>query len=279
MKPAGPIETAHLFAPLHAELVRLLRGLRPHDWERPTVAGRWRVRDVAAHLLDTQLRRLSAQRDGHALPAPGTPIASDRDLAAHLNALNAEWILAARRLSPRVLIELLEATAPALAALFSSLPPHGPAIFPVSWAGESHSENWLDVGREYTERWHHQAQIRDAVGAPALDRRDLLLPVLELSLYALPVAFRDAPVTEGSAVVVEIAGDAGGVWTLRREAGAWKLWRGDAGAALLRARMDADAAWRLFFNALTAEQARSRISVEGDPVLADRLLAARGVVV
>ena len=131
MEPLSFLYTAGLFPPLHHELIDLLRGLSPADWERPTVAGRWRVRDVAAHLLDTQLRRLSLQRDGHAL-APGTPIGSERDLAAHLNALNAEWIAAARRLSPRVLIEMLEATAPALTALLSSLAPEGPAIFPVS---------------------------------------------------------------------------------------------------------------------------------------------------
>src|SRR5213082_3892646 len=53
------IDTRHLFAPLHAELMSLLRGLSAEDWEKPTVAKAWRVRDVAAHLLDTQLRRLS----------------------------------------------------------------------------------------------------------------------------------------------------------------------------------------------------------------------------
>ena len=47
-----------------------------------------------------------------------------------------------------------------------TLPSHGRAIFSVAWAGESESENWFDVARDYTERWHHQQQIRDAVGRP-----------------------------------------------------------------------------------------------------------------
>jgi uncharacterized protein (TIGR03083 family) len=278
VEPAGPIPTAHLFAPLHAALTELLRVLSPEDWDRPTVAGRWSVRDVAAHLLDTQLRRLSAQRDGHAV-LPARPIESDRDLAAHLHALNADWVAAARRLSPRILVELLDATAPALASLFASLPLHGPAIFAVSWAGQTASENWMDVGREYTERWHHQAQIRDAVGAPALDGREFLHPVLELSLYGLPVAFRDTPAGGGTSVVVEVGGEAGGVWTLRRETGGWKLWRGEAPGAAMRASMDPDTAWRLFFNALPAAAARSRVRLEGDAVLAGKLLEARGVVI
>jgi uncharacterized protein (TIGR03083 family) len=73
MMALEPIRTAPLFAPLHAELVTLLRGLDRADWERPTLAGDWKVRDVAAHLLDGDLRTLSARRDAH-LPAPDREI-------------------------------------------------------------------------------------------------------------------------------------------------------------------------------------------------------------
>ncbi len=47
------IDTRPLFRPLTREIVSLERRLAPADWERPTIAGRWRVRDVATHLLDT----------------------------------------------------------------------------------------------------------------------------------------------------------------------------------------------------------------------------------
>src|SRR5947207_11333397 len=117
MQTLRPIDTRYLFAPLHAELMSLLRGLAPDDWNRPTVARAWRVRDVAAHLLETQLRRLSAQRDGHRL----TP---DRPLIDFLNDLNATWVAAARRFSPRVIAELLEATGPTFVAFIESLPLH-----------------------------------------------------------------------------------------------------------------------------------------------------------
>ena len=278
MEPAGPIETASLLLPLHRELVALLRGLSPEDWERPTIAGKWRVRDIAAHLLDSSLRRLSVQRDGHAL-RPDGPIEGYRDLVAYLNALNADWVRVASRFSPRVLVELLEVSGPAVAELLSSLPPGGRAIFSVAWAGEETSENWLDVGREYTEWWHHQAQIRDAVGAPALSGRRFLHPVLELSLYAVPVALGGTSAKEGAAVVVEIAGEAGGTWSLLSSGEAWKLWRGAAEKPALTARLDADAAWRLFFNALSPEEARASIALEGDESLAARFLETRGVMV
>ena len=133
MQPLQPIDTRHLFAPLHAELMALLRALAPDDWNRPTIARAWRVRDVAAHLLETQLRRLSGQRDGHRLPP-------DRPLIDYLNDLNATWVAAARRFSPRVIVDLLEATGPTFAAFMESLPLHDRAPFGVAWAkGEARS--------------------------------------------------------------------------------------------------------------------------------------------
>ena len=52
MEPLTPIYTAGLFQPLHAKLLALLRGLGTADWDRPTIAGAWRVKDVAGHLLE-----------------------------------------------------------------------------------------------------------------------------------------------------------------------------------------------------------------------------------
>jgi hypothetical protein len=49
-----------------------------------------------------------------------------------------------------------------------TLNPNDKAIFSVAWAGESESENWFDVAREYTEKWHHQMQIRLALNKPIL---------------------------------------------------------------------------------------------------------------
>src|SRR5262245_53885765 len=101
--PPGPLLTAHLFPALDAQLIELLRSLTPADWERQTIARAWTVKDVAAHLLDTQLRKLSFGRDGYT-PSPPPAIASDRDLVALINRLNADGVTVYRRLSPTVLI-------------------------------------------------------------------------------------------------------------------------------------------------------------------------------
>src|SRR5688500_2881766 len=99
-------ETAHLFLPLQRELVALLRALPEADWSRPTVARGWAVRDVAAHLLDTDLRRLSAHRDAHRARLKES--GGYAEIVAFINRLNAEWVEVARRFSPRVLTDLLE---------------------------------------------------------------------------------------------------------------------------------------------------------------------------
>jgi uncharacterized protein (TIGR03083 family) len=270
-------ETASLFLPLQRELVALLRGLPEADWSRPTVARGWTVKDVAAHLLDTDLRRLSAQRDAHRPSA--AKLGSYEEIVAFINRLNAAWVEVARRFSPRVLTDLLEWTGPQVSELFASLAPDEEAAIPVAWAGEGRSANWMDVGREYTEKWHHQAQIRDAVGAPALDSRRWLGPVLQLSMYALPHAFRDAKAVEGSALSVNIAGEAGGDWHILRVRGGWELREGARADAAARVRLDADTAWRLFFNALGREESASRVETEGDERLCETFLGVRSVMV
>lgn len=286
LQPIAPIETVHLMPGLHAELIALLQRLTPEEWQRPTLARGWRVRDVAAHLLDTQCRRLSAQRDGHRPPA-GAPIESYGDLVGLINRLNAQWLEAAARLSPRLITEMLAMVGPQVAEALATLDPHAPSSISVAWAGESVSANWFDIGREYTEWWHHQAQIREAVGAPPLNGRRWLHPFLDLSLRGLPHAYRDAEAPAGATVALAIAGDAGGSWCLRRRtasdpaaaASPWELLQGDPTEPLARIRLDADDAWRLLFNALDADQARRAVRVEGDVRLGEPLLSARSVMV
>jgi hypothetical protein len=58
-----PIVCAPLLRKVDEQLIDLLSALAPHEWDLQTVAPLWKVRDVAAHLLDTALRKLSLVRD------------------------------------------------------------------------------------------------------------------------------------------------------------------------------------------------------------------------
>jgi uncharacterized protein (TIGR03083 family) len=259
--------------------VTLLRGLPAGHWDLPTIAGQWLVRDVVAHLLDSTLRRLAWHRDGMTPPAPPRAITSERDFVGFINELNAQWVASAKRLSPRVLTDLYERASGDAADWFETLPLDAPALFPVSWAGEDASAGWFDVGREFTELWHHQAQIRLAVGAAGPDDPRFLAAVLDVAVRGLPHAFRDVPADAGDAVVLDIEGASGGCWTLSREATRWTLSRGEADAPVARVRLSDEAAWQLLFNALSAEAAADAVHVEGRAALGRAFLRARSVIV
>jgi len=279
LEQVPPTDTRRFFRPVATELTTLLRALPADAWDRPTVAGTWRVREVIAHLVDVSMRRVSLHRDRHTPPAPPQPPRTEREFVAFINGLNGQWIDAARRISPRMLTDLYEFVAAALADFTESFPDDGPALFPVSWAGDERSDGWFDLGREFTEQWHHQAQVRDAVAAPPLRDPAWLHAVLLIALRGLPHAFRESRVETGRTLTIEITGTAGGVWTLKRDAGGWTLWAGQENGESARVTMSDDTAWRLLFNALSPENAESLVERSGDPVVFAPLLRARSVIV
>src|SRR5258707_2632837 len=122
IEPLKPILTAHLFPKLDGMLIELLRSLAPEDWEKQTVSPKWKVKDVAAHLLDTPLRGISIGRDSYVAESPR--IDSPADLAGFINRLNEEGVSLYRRLSPGVLISLMEVATNLLAEDRAARGPH-----------------------------------------------------------------------------------------------------------------------------------------------------------
>jgi uncharacterized protein (TIGR03083 family) len=259
--------------------MHLLFGLSDTDWSLPTVAGSWEVRDVVAHLIDGQMRRLSFQRDGTPIPSPRSPVKGYESLVVYLDELNAEWVRAMRRVSTRQLLSLLDRVGREYADFVSGLNPDEVAFFPVAWAGEAESKTWMDVGRDYTEFWHHQAQIRQATGADTLGSRAWLFPVLDLGIRAVYRSWSDFEYETGSALLVEVEGEAGGHWSIVREDARWVIYRGTHPNPTTVASMSTDSAWRLLFNALDPSQAEAEISYSGDRALFSRFLSVRGVMV
>jgi uncharacterized protein (TIGR03083 family) len=265
-----------LILPLHNELLGLLRSLSPEDWLRPTVAREWKVRDVAAHLLDGQLRVLSLRRDQLNLK-PDVAINSYADLVGWLNRLNADWVKVSARLSPPVLIQMLEVTGPQVAEYFSSLDPNATAKFAVSWAGDHESPNWFDIGREYTEHWHHQQQIRDAAEKSLLLERKWFHPLADICMRALPHHYANVTATDGATVSFAIGAGEGGEWSLVRESNRWQLLQGVTPDATSTVATDADTAWRIFFKGLRREEALARVTIRGDRTLGEAFCSVLAV--
>lgn len=270
----GPILTADLFPTLHAKLIELLRSLEGDDWERQTLAPKWKVRHVAAHLLDTQSRKLSVVRDGVAYKRPNSP----DDVLAFVNGLNAGGADVYGRLSPRVLIGLLERVGAEFCEYVASLDPMKRATFAVSWAGESESLNWFDTARELTEHWHHQQQIRLATEREGIMTRELYYPVLDTFMRALPFAYRNVPTPATTSVRVTVQGDCGGSWWLFHESAGWKLVRSPHGHEAAMIEVPQEIAWRIFTKGIPREAAEAVAVTDGDRQFTDPFFKALAIV-
>ncbi len=261
-----PIPTAHLFPVLDQQLMELLQSLSKDDWNKPTIAKKWQVKDIAAHLLDGNIRTLSLSRDHHSLE-PNKPINSYAELVDYLNELNAQWVQASQRMSPGLITELLAYTGKQYCDYIASLDPFEEALFSVAWAGETVSKNWFHVAREYTEKFIHQQQIRDAVGQPGLFSRELFYPFMDTFMCGLPHTYRDVPAADGTVICVQVTTDAGGNWYLLRNNGLWQLVKETDRDITATVSIAPDTAWKLFSKGITADEAMHKVQLTGDKAL------------
>jgi hypothetical protein len=172
--------------------------------------------------------------------------------------------------SPQILCELIARYDPELVTLFETLEPDRLGLG-VVWAGEWQSPNWFDVAREYTEKWHHQQQLRDATGRPPLYDSALLLPVLETFARGLPFAYRELHAPSGTIVSISTAPPLDTAWTLRRSGEAWSLWSGIDGNVETSITVSADVLWRLWTKGIAPDEAHDRVQIAGDRSHADPL--------
>lgn len=271
-----PILCAHLLRRVDRRLLELLADLRPEEWDLRTVAPEWTVRDVAAHLLDTALRKLSLVRDGWSVEQ--VQIRSADDLAALVNRLNREGVAVYRRLSPALLLRLMATACEESAQFHESLDPFAPAVFPVSWAGDTTSPNWFDTARELTERWHHQQQIRHATTRPGIMTPELYHPVLDCFARGLPHAYRSVDAAPGTAVLLEISGECGGRWAIRRGADGWAPEPGTSGGCDSHVVVPQEIAWRVFTRGISRTEALEQVRIEGNLQLGLPVLGLTAVV-
>ena len=268
LRQPEPVDVLGLFPAERAELLSLLEGLSSDAWARPTACPGWSVHDIGLHMLGNELGSLSRIRDGFRPLAPRPW----EELVPFLNRINEEWVVAARRLSPRVLSDLLRWTGEETQALFASIDPFEPRAV-VSWAGPDPAPWWLHVAREYTERWVHQQQIREAIGAPLLHEPRFMAPVLATFARALPWTYRDVDAAPGTTVGVIFTGPAGSDWSVVRGTdGRWALRGGVSDDVAATVELDQDLAWRLFVKGVSPEDARPRVMIRDNRALGEHAL-------
>jgi hypothetical protein len=270
MKKPEKIDVIGLMPELDKMLFKLLEGLSSDDWEKQTIAPKWKVKDIAVHLLDGNLRTLSMLRDNYYGEKPEA-INSYADLLDFLNNLNADWVKATKRLSPKVIIELLKSSGKEYNDFLTTLNPDDKAEFSVAWAGENESKNWFHIAREYTEKWHHQQQIRLAVGDDKeLFQDEWYLPYLDTSVSALPYHYRDVEGEAKDLVKFTFLGVTEKSWFLYYENG-WELLTSMDAEPKSEVRIRDEYAWKIFTKGMTREKAIESSEIIGNKRLGEKI--------
>lgn len=268
----GVIHTLDLFPLLDQQLIKLLRSLSKEDWDKKTISPLWTVKDVAAHLLDGNIRAISMYRDNHITEKP-PGINTYSEVVNYLNGFNEDWIKAMKRVSPALISDLLEITGSDFYDLLSSLDPFEKSVFPVAWAGEDESLNWFHIAREYTEKWHHQQQIRLAVGREQiLYSRKLYYPYLETSMRALPYNYRTIEAPEGSAISFKVDMEDGAEWFLIKSKDNWELFTELNTQPDSSVTIPKEIAWRIFSKEISRDETLQRITVNGKKEWGEHIL-------
>jgi uncharacterized protein (TIGR03083 family) len=268
----GEVPVVDVRRPLTAQrerLLGLLTSLDETQWAAPTAAPQWSVKDTALHLLDVDLSWLAQDRDND--QSGIIPMTADHeDFVGGLGERNQRWVEGTRVLSPRLITDLLRWSGEQLDIYLATVDLAGPSS--VYWAGEV--PVWFDLAREFTERWVHYRQIREATQTASDDQHDPYLTlVLRTFIWAFPHQYQ-APAPAGTRVALEFPGI--GAWTLTKAAAGWSLADGRPAEPAARLRIDADAAWRMLTGARYNER---QVQLSGDQALAQSLLRVRGIIV
>jgi uncharacterized protein (TIGR03083 family) len=278
MQHIQPIMVVDLFPQERKQLLELFSELEPEEWEKPTICPGWTVKDIGLHLLGDDVGYLSGARDHFNNPFfRNKDLREWKSLVKNINEANESWVKATARISPKLLADLLELTGQQFYEYmqFLDLTATGGVV---SWAGPDPAPVWLDVAREYTERWLHQQQIRDAVHKPGLKEKGFFHPVLDTFVRALPHTYKDISVTDTTVLKFVVTGEAGDAWYLVGEANKWFLSKGIELQPVTVVTMDQETCWRLFTKGMNKDLARAQTAIEGDQTLGEKLLETVAII-
>jgi hypothetical protein len=272
------IDARTLLKEVTGGLLALLPELKTADWDLPTCYPVWKVRNIAAHLLQTGIGRLSGQRDRY--PTSEKPASVDfKTLVSFISGSNDRWGELFEAVSPRIITDLLTVTGRQLADFLASLDLMDEAYYAVTWAGEMRSKNWFDIAREYTEIWHHQQQIREAVSAPPITDKKYLAPVIDTLIRATPYWYGPLDARPNTMLGITITGDSGGCWVLKRGAGGWDLYEGASPDIDDEVVMSDDTAWRFLTRSISRAAGGERMRFSSGSALCGQFLEVKAILI
>ncbi len=270
-----PWDYAGLFTIERDRLIALLADLDGVDWERPSPCPGWSVLGLCCHLAGDDLGVLARHRDGYyGTPPPAG--AAEAGFVAWLDDVQAEWVRAARRFSPRIVTGLLRWAGPQIGETFRLQDPRARTAS-VSWAGPGPMPAWLDQAREVSEYWIHRQQILQALGRPSDLRADLAAPVLDGLRWAYPHRLARTAAQPGDTVTITVTGPVAQTWQLVAGAAGWAYRHQPGPHPVASLTMSTEHAWRLLTNNLPAA-GRAHLAASGDNKITHILLHTRAII-
>jgi uncharacterized protein (TIGR03083 family) len=269
-----PCDYAGPFAVERDRLTELLAGLQAADWERPSPCPGWTVLGLCCHLVGDDLGLLARNRDGFL--GTRAPAGSEAEFAAWLDELQAEWVRAARRLSPRLVTDLLRWAGPQITVTFAGEDVRARTAS-VSWAGPDLVPAWLGQARELSEYWIHRQQVLQALGRPSDLRADLAGPVLDALRWAYPYRLASAAARPGDTVSISVTGPLARTWHLVAAETGWQFGDQPGPRRVGSLAMNAEQAWRLLTNNMPAA-GQAALTVSGDDAITSILLRTRAII-
>jgi uncharacterized protein (TIGR03083 family) len=270
-----PFEVVELVSIERSRLLVLLRTLGPEEWAKPSPCPGWTILDLAAHLLGDDFHFIAVNRDRHRGTEPPDGL-TETQFVAWLDSLQDGWVREARRLSPRLVIDLLTWTAPRLIDTFKTQDPTA-RVAHVSWAGPEKVTVWLDQVRELSEYWIHRQQLRQGLGLGSDLRPDLAGPVLDGLRWAYPFRLRQAPRTAGETITITITGPVSVTWHLVATRAGWEFRNERGSNQVAQMTASTEHMWRLLTNNLARDD-YNQVDLTGDRTLTEIILHTRAII-
>ena len=270
------IDTRILFSEITELLFSLLHSLSPENWNAKTCYPNWTVKDIVTHLFQTGSSRLSRQRDLY--PTDQRPAPLDfAELSKLIDQSNSSWTSLLGGISPKLLLDLLEITEHQLSDFIRKQNLDGDAFYSVAWAGEIQSANWFDLAREYTERWHHQEQIREALNAPSIAIPKYLSPVINILMHSVPYWYKDVHALAGTRLCIEVTGDSGGIWILERKKKNWEFIEDRNISCNEKIMLSDDTTWKFLMRAIPRNTVNDLIHFSSSSPLCTNFLEVKAI--
>jgi hypothetical protein len=130
------------------------------------------------------------------------------------------------------------------------------------------------VAREYTEKWHHQMQIRMALHKPLLMDKKFTEPLYNTFMLGLPYLYGDLTnYPSGGTIKITITGKLNKSWFLIKQSDKWVPVNALENEAKTKVEFSEDEAWIIFTNTYREkEKFKSGLKINGKTELGYKLI-------